>query len=319
MQTKDFQAFVEQLGDLSESQRQVVVAALKGKGSASDAIRVIERQFAAHPSCGHCGERSFGQWGTSGSGFKRYKCRCCGRTFTALTGTPLSGLHHRDRWVEYARAMVDGVSLRKAAKRCRIDLGTSFRWRHRFLTKPKGVKAKSVKGIVEADETFFRRSAKGSKTLVGRAPRKRGEKAKPGLSTDDYAPVLIVRDRHGQTTDQRLADLEGRTIATYLAPVVESDAVLVSDGRPAYGTFAEERGLLHISIVAARGEHVYQGFHLQNVNNYTSRLKGWMRRFNGVATKYLDSYLGWWRMIDRMGESLTMTRLLALASGYAAT
>jgi transposase-like protein len=320
MKTKDFQAFVEQLGDLSESQRQVVVAALKGKGSANDAIRLIERQFDADPCCGHCGTLSLGKWGTAGNGFRRYKCKSCGKTFTALTGTPLSGLHHRDRWVEYARALVDGVSLRKAAKRCRIDLGTSFRWRHRFLAKPKSVKAKSVKGIVEADETFFRKSAKGSRKLVGRAPRKRGGKAaKIGLATDDYAPVLIVRDRHGQTTDQRLADLEGRTIAAYLAPVVESDAVLVSDGRPAYGSFAKERGLLHISIIASRGEHVYQGFHLQNVNNYTSRLKGWMRRFNGVATRYLDSYLGWWRMIDRDGDRLTMTRVLAAASGYAAT
>ena len=320
MKTKDFQALVEQLGDLSESQRQVVVAALKGKGSATNAIRLIERQFDADPCCGHCGTLSLGKWGTAGNGFRRYKCKSCGKTFTALTGTPLSGLHHRDRWVEYARALVDGVSLRKAAKRCRIDLGTSFRWRHRFLTKPKSVKAKSVKGIVEADETFFRKSAKGSRKLVGRAPRKRGGKAaKIGLSTDDYAPVLIVRDRHGQTSDQRLADLEGRTIAAYLAPVVESDAVLVSDGRPAYGTFAKERGLLHISIIASRGEHVYQGFHLQNVNNYTSRLKGWMRRFNGVATRYLDSYLGWWRMIDRDGDRLTMTRVLAAASGYAAT
>ena len=334
MKTKDFQAFVEQLGDLSESQQQVVVAALKGKASAGDAIRLIERPFDADPCCGHCGARSMAKWGTAGNGFRRYKCKSCGKTFTALTGTPLSGLHHRDRWVEYARALVDGVSLRKAAKRCRIDLGTSFRWRHRFLTKPKSVKAKSVKGIVEADETFFLKSAKGSRKLVGRAPRKRGGKAaKMGLSTDDYAPVLIP-DRgpgratgvmsktcfqHGQTTDQRLADLESRTIATYLAPVVERDAVLVSDGRPAYGTFAQDRGLLHISIIASRGEHVYQGFHLQNVNNYTSRLKGWMRRFNGVATRYLDSYLGWWRMIDRDGDHLTMTRVLAAASGYAAT
>jgi transposase-like protein len=318
MKTKDFQVFVEQLGDLSESQQQVVVAALKGKGSASDAIRLIERQFEADPTCGHCGARSIGAWGTSGNGFK-YKCKCCSKTFTALTGTPLSGLHKRDRWVEYARTLVEGISLRKAAKRCRIDLGTSFRWRHRFLTKPKGLKAKSVKGIVEADETFFRKSAKGSRKLVGRAPRKRGEKAKLGLSTDDYAPVLIVRDRNGATTDQKLADLEACTIGAHLAPVVEGDAVLVSDGRAAYGAFAQERDLLHISIVASRGEHVYQGFHLQNVNNYASRLKGWMRRFNGVATKYLDTYLGWWRMIDRDGDRLTMNRMLAAASGHAAT
>ena len=65
------------------------------------------------------------------------------------------------------------------------------------------MKAKSLlKGIVEADETFIRTSVKGSKRLVGGAPRKRGTKPRPGLSSDDYTAVLIVRDRHGATTDR---------------------------------------------------------------------------------------------------------------------
>lgn len=28
--------------------------------------------------------------------------------------------------------------------------------------------------------------------------------------------------------------------------------------------------------------------HVQNVNNYHGRLKGWVQQFNGVATKYLN-------------------------------
>jgi len=31
--------------------------------------------------------------------------------------------------------------------------------------------------------------------------------------------------------------------------------------------------------------------HIQNVNAYGSRFKQWLGRFNGVATKYLQSYL----------------------------
>lgn len=38
--------------------------------------------------------------------------------------------------------------------------------------------------------------------------------------------------------------------------------------------------------------------HIQNVNNYHSRLKGWMQRFNGVATKYLEHYLSWFQFLD---------------------
>jgi hypothetical protein len=34
-----------------------------------------------------------------------------------------------------------------------------------------------------------------------------------------------------------------------------------------------------------------------------SRLKNWIRRFHGVATKYLDSYLGWFRAVDRSGRT----------------
>ena len=44
-------------------------------------------------------------------------------------------------------------------------------------------------------------------------------------------------------------------------------------------------------------------FHVQNVNAFDSRLKGWMVKFNGVATKYLESYLGWFRTLDRSGEN----------------
>ena len=267
------------------------------------------------PVCGHCKSAAFGSWGVA-SGLRRYKCKCCSRTFNALTGTPLAQLHRREAWLEYARALVDGVSLRKAAERCGIHLETSFRWRHRFLASPKTAKAKAVTGIVEADETFIRKSAKGSKKITGRSPRKRGGTAKKkGLSTDDYDAVLVVRDRHGETTDALLPDLEGRTFAAVLRPVVAKDALLVSDGRAAYGQFADAANILHIAINASEGRHTFGTYHIQNVNAYTNRLKAWMRRFKGVASAYLESYLGWRRMIERVGDRITPRHCIAAALG----
>ncbi len=38
--------------------------------------------------------------------------------------------------------------------------------------------------------------------------------------------------------------------------------------------------------------------HLNNINAYHSRLKGWMSRFQGVARSYLANYLGWHRLLD---------------------
>jgi hypothetical protein len=40
-----------------------------------------------------------------------------------------------------------------------------------------------------------------------------------------------------------------------------------------------------------------------------------VRRFNGVATKYLDSYLAWHRINDREGRTLNASRMLAAAWG----
>ena len=317
MEAKKFQQLVEQLGDLSEVQRTALLEAVHGGGGANEAVALIEQRFSAAPACGHCGSTTFGTWGRA-SGLRRYKCKAqgCGRTFNALTGTPLAQLHRRDAWMEYARALVDGVSLRKAAKRAKVCLETSFRWRHRFLQAAKDVQPAKVEGIVEADETFFLSSAKGSRKLVARAPRKRGGKAKkPGLS-DEQIPVLIVRDRHGTTLDARLSDLAGDTIKSFLRPVVAKDALLVSDGAKVYGSFAKEIGIEHRSVVARQGVHVVDGvYHIQNVNAYMSRLKGWMGRFNGVASKYLTSYLGWRRLIEREGQSLTPHRHLACAIG----
>lgn len=56
-------------------------------------------------------------------------------------------------------------------------------------------------------------------------------------------------------------------------------------------------------------------YHIQNVGAYQSRLKGWMARFKGVASKYLPSYLGWRRMIERDGDALTPRHCLAGAMG----
>lgn len=314
MKSPEFQALIEQLDELSEAQRAALKAALRSKGSTNDALALIETQFAADPSCGHCRSKQFGTWGHA-SGLRRYKCKDCGRTFNALTGTPMAQLHKRDAWLAYARALVDRVSLRKAAKRADIHLETSFRWRHRFLASAKDKRPSLLSGIVEADETLILKSAKGSRKLIGRAPRKRGGKPKKtGTSPDDYDIVLIARDRHKATSDHILHDFEGGSFDAALETRIERDAVLVTDGRQAYIGLAEACGVEHVRVVARAGERVVNGLHIQNVNAYASRLKDWLRPFRGVASKYLATYLGWRRMIERDGDRLTPRHVIGQAA-----
>jgi len=318
MKAQDFQALVDQLGGLTKEQRDALVEAVKARASAKDAVRLIDMRFATAPRCAECKSVNVRTW-SKPNPLTRYKCRDCGMTFTALTGTPLHHLRRRDVWLDYAQALADGVSLRKAAKRCGIVLNTSFRWRHRFLALPKAKKATAVSGILEVDETYFLKSQKGARKIEGRKARKRGGKAsKPGLS-DEHTPVLIARDRTGATTDAMLEKVDTANITEHLGGIVQKDTLLISDGEKAYAAFSAARNFLHVWIIASKGEHVWQGYHIQNVNAYTSGLKTWMVRFRGVATKYLDSYLGWRRMIDRDGDDLPSDRWLIAAVAAPAT
>jgi len=63
--------------------------------------------------------------------------------------------------------------------------------------------------------------------------------------------------------------------------------------------FAKDRGFAYETIGTKQRRGREKVFHVQNVNAYHSRLKTWMRRFNGVATERLKSYLGWRRLHEQ--------------------
>jgi hypothetical protein len=56
-------------------------------------------------------------------------------------------------------------------------------------------------------------------------------------------------------------------------------------------------------------------FHINNVNAYHGRLKEWLRRFHGVATKNLPNYLGWRRTLEVLGPNVTAADLILGAIG----
>ena len=111
MKGEEFQTLVAQLGALSEGQRATLLRALSGAKRPEEVYR-SSRRSSISLRCGHCGSALFKRWGVD-AGLKRYKCKGCNKTFNALTGKPLATLKHRDRWLAYAKALVDGVSLRR--------------------------------------------------------------------------------------------------------------------------------------------------------------------------------------------------------------
>ena len=71
---------------------------------------------------------------------------------------------------------------------------------------------------------------------------------------------------------------------------------------------------IEVRVVPRAPKHRTVGaLHLNNLNRYHKGLKDWMRPFHGVATKYLDLYLGWHRLVDSEQPGITAQQLLRLA------
>ena len=132
MRTEDFHNWLSQASDLTPSQREQALAWLSEKRQLADVMAPITDPQPRCPSCHHT---HCIHWGNA-HGLPRYRCAACHKTFNALTATPLARLRHRECWSEYAQALIDGATVREAARRCGVHKDTAFRWRHRFLALP---------------------------------------------------------------------------------------------------------------------------------------------------------------------------------------
>ena len=185
------------IAQLSWRQRRALQAHLAALQAREASIEAIESQAPGH--CPHCGGTHFVKNGFA-RGLQRFLCRGCARTFNALTGTPLSKLHLRGKWLAYAQAIDQGLSIPQVAQQLDIAWSTAFRWRHRFLQLPSQRQACALHGIAEADESYFLESCKGQRALARKARRRGGKASQRGVSKQQI-PVLMARDRAGATAN----------------------------------------------------------------------------------------------------------------------
>lgn len=175
MKKQEMQHLLAQLGRLTRVQRQELAGELKTQANAEASIDALESAGAAYRACPHCKSERFVRNGIA-DGLQRYKCRACGKSFNVLTGTPLARLRHKGKWLQQTRALAEGLTVHRTAECLGVGPSTAFRWWHRFLNVPRGIKPGRLAGVAEVDETYFLESYKGRK-VVGRVPRKRGGRA----------------------------------------------------------------------------------------------------------------------------------------------
>jgi transposase-like protein len=263
----------------------------------AECLALIEQAARGRP-CPRCGCGRVHRCGQA-SGLQRFRCLGCGRSYNALTGTPLARLRKKERWLPYLQCVLESRTVRDTAQVVGVHRTTSFRWRHRFVPGAMRDRPATLSAIVEADETYRLESQKGSRNLT-RRPRQRGGVAKRRGINKEHDCLLVARDRNGKTLDFH-AGRGQVTVAQLhkcLKPVLPVDVLLISDSAVAYRRFAAQAGITHETVNVQAGIRARGAIHIQNVNSWHSRFKNWLVRFRGVASRYLINYSGWQRVLD---------------------
>ena len=137
-----------------------------------------------------------------------------------------------------------------------------------------------------------RQSAKNAAiSLPGVPADLRGGQAKKRGLSDEQGPILVAADRSGASVSAVSPAVTADAIRGVLAPVLDQDALLVTDGCPSYPPYAAAWGIGHEGLNQSDGERVRGEWHIQTGHNRHSRLEDFLRARRGAATKYPASCL----------------------------
>ena len=265
--------------------------------------------------CPYCQSNKVCKNGRTGKA-QQFRCNACKKNYSIRTNTIF--FHTRktiELWQEYIEYFSQGLSLRMIVEKMdkKISLPTAFYWRHKILEVMKHFdNHDKLDGIVEADETYFNESQKGSRNIENRKPRKRGfssENRIVGLSHNKVC-VLTALDRQKHSFNKPVGyGKVNKDQVSILQHRINNNSILITDGDKSYKVLKDIK-LKQLKFGKAQSK-VY---HLNNINNFHSKLKQFMSRFNGVATKYLDNYVNYFREFrDKID---TFNQLLQLQGYY---
>ncbi len=227
-------------------------------------------------ACPKCASTSFRKHGKNG-GIQRYQCKDCGRTFKETVNTPLHWIHHKEKMSMYIWTMKNRYSIRTAADMVEISKNTSFSWRHKLLSSLKA--AASLTGSAPAGicEIRLPYSCKGKKN--------KEESPMPETRSVLIADARGIPCLHLLQEKKPVDELAG-----LLANKLHVSAEIAGERSNILTRAKRKTGKTEVRHKASRKSITAQA------RKTAGELAGWMKRFNGVATKYLQQYWDWFRV-----------------------
>jgi transposase-like protein len=278
---------IQKIKALSYAQYRDLNGELKQFDKKKEVANLIENNTTTN--CGHCGSIHYTKHGIRND-LQRYKCKQCNKTFNQLTGTPLARLRKKGRWLNYSACMSGGMTLKATAELVGVNITTCFRWRHKFLLNANNLRPSKLNGIVEAVESYFYYSEKGSKNPSLISKEVVGKQAPKVF-------VLTTRDRNRNTFEQIINDFKVCNVTNEHLQSLNHDILFCSENNEFYQELSQKANMIHAKV-DSKSIKKNKIIHTIYANKYKENLHEWMTRFCGVATKYLCNYLSWYRILD---------------------
>ena len=256
-------------------------------------------------SCPHCNSEriiGFGHY----RGRKRFRCKSCKKTFNEMTGTPMANLKKTDEFSDYLELFSQGLSLRALAENLKISVGTAFDWRHKILTSLSNYNDGHFEGIVESDDKQFEFSEKGRKDLERKPYKRPSDREKKRGNTNKKVVVVVSSDRKNNRdiTLAKFGRIDKKSLATIFGDKITNKNELCTDSHYSYKGWANDSNIKHHYFTANQKKHVKDKvYHIQHVNSLDNKMERWFKKFWGVATKYLQGYLNWFKIEEKLKNS----------------
>lgn len=145
-----------------------------------DNIEVIDKPMNEVDCCLHCGSISIKKFGFTKGTIQRYRCKDCGKTFTANYGLITHYTHLSIwQWQEIIRSTIEGLSISQTSKIVKTSTATVWSCRLKIYNAIKSIYGycDRFNNITEVDGKYERVSFKGTRNpaffieTLGRLPR----------------------------------------------------------------------------------------------------------------------------------------------------
>jgi transposase-like protein len=228
---------------------------------------------------------------------KLYKCRKCGKQYTATIGTIFEDSHiPLNKWfaaIYLMCASKKGISAHQLHRTLDITYKSAWFMAHRVreAMRDKGV-LEPFTGTVEADETYIGGRQRGHWTVRERIQdeikmglRKRGRHPRM-----NKAVVFGMIERNGKVRTITVPEVTAKTLGPVLRSNLDLDkARLITDGNKAYRHIKHH---VRHDIIDHEESYVVGDVHIQGIENYWSLLKrGLYGVFHHVGANHLSQYL----------------------------